>query len=52
MKYALLCGIWYGRDKPSMHTLFKLIVESMNKLYNEGTCNNMNMCTIVFLNLL
>ena len=35
-KYTLLCGIWFGRDKPVMTTFLKPIVEQLNTHYKEG----------------
>ena len=36
VKNILLCGIWYGYDKPNMHTYLKPIVDTLNKLHKYG----------------
>ena len=33
----LLCGMWFDREKPSMTTFIKPIIEQINKLYLQGT---------------
>lgn len=35
-KYMLLCGVWYGKEKPSMLTFLRPVIEQINHLYNEG----------------
>lgn len=32
----IVCGLWFGKDKPDMHTFLKPFVEKMNALANEG----------------
>lgn len=32
----LLAGVWYSKDKPTMTTFLKPIVEEINSLYTQG----------------
>ena len=34
---VLLCGVWYDNDKPEMQTFLWPLVDTLNKLYEDGT---------------
>ena len=33
----LLAGMWFSRDKPSMNTFLRPIIDDVNELYSKGT---------------
>ena len=33
---VLLCGVWYDSDKPEMQTFLRPLVDTLNKLYEDG----------------
>ncbi|XP_065222034.1 uncharacterized protein LOC135846716 [Planococcus citri] len=35
-KYLLLCGLWFGKNKPDMNMYLRLFVEEMKQLYDDG----------------
>ena len=35
-KNMLLAGVWYSKDKPTMTTFLKPIIEEINELYVHG----------------
>ena len=36
----ILTGLWCSRDKPTMNTFLKPLVESADKLYSQGKINS------------
>ena len=34
----LLGGMWYGKEKPTMTTFMKPMLDEINMLYKKGTC--------------
>lgn len=36
----ILCGLWYGRDKPNMHLFVKPIIEELSVLHEKGISRN------------
>ena len=39
--YVLLCGLWYDREKPTMITYFRPLMNALNVLLERGKCRNL-----------
>ena len=37
IKHVLLCGLWYLKEKPNMHTYLRPLINAINKIYHKGT---------------
>ena len=35
-RFMCLAGMWFSRDKPTMNTVLKPIIDEINALYTEG----------------
>ena len=46
-KNMLLAGIWYSKDKPTMTTFLKPIIEEINELYTHGNIT----CMIIIIHM-
>ena len=48
-RYMILCGIWFDKEKPSMYTLLKPILDQINVLYEQGIQLFVSVCVHVLL---